>query len=112
MNEPTTQENGNAGQTLPPAPLLACFDFQEHPGWRSNPDKAIGVTWDGWCSRCGFRIENARFDIGKGLGISGNGRRLASRVSRLIIDGEIYTSYTSKIYCSDCVPSLLGNARD
>lgn len=112
MNESPETLSGEAGRLLGAAPLLACFDFQEHPGWRANPDKTIGATRDGWCSRCGFRIENARFDSGKGHGISGNGRRLASCVSRRIIDGVIYTSETSKIYCSACVPSLLGNARD
>lgn len=87
-------------------PLLSCHNFQEHKDWMVK--HPLGpVTWDGWCSSCGFRIEDARFDDGEGVGISGNGRRLAACTSRRIIGGKLFTSNETKIYCSSCVPSIL-----
>lgn len=84
---------------------LDCFDFVEHKDWRTK--HPLGpVTWDGWCSKCGFRIEDAHFDNKKGLGISGNGRRLAKCVTTRVINGEVFTSNNPKIYCSFCAPNI------
>jgi hypothetical protein len=46
-----------------PAPIhstvgLECADFQEHPGWRNNPDKKVGVTWDGEIIWTGGRADD------------------------------------------------------
>lgn len=84
-----------------------CYEFAEHPGWRSRPAGSGGVTWDGWCSGCGFRIDDEPFDMGRGVGISGNGRRLAKTYQRITLeDGQQFTSDKGKIYCSECVPSI------
>ena len=90
--------------------LLECADFQEHPGWRNNPDKTVGVTWDAWCSMCGFRLENKPW--ASGLAIEGEGRRLAHVVSVAIIGGECFTSNKRKIVCSKCCPVILGGNDD
>lgn len=89
---------------------LECADFQEHPGWRNNPDKTVGVTWDAWCSMCGFRLENKPWAIG--LAIEGEGRRLAHVVSVASIGGERFTSNKRKIVCSKCCPVILGRHDD
>jgi hypothetical protein len=85
---------------------LECSDFQEHPGWRNNPDKTGGVTWDAWCSKCGFRLENKPW--ASGLAIEGEGRRLAPVVSVAIIGGKRFVSDSRKIVCSKCCPVILG----
>ena len=87
-----------------------CEGFQEHIGWRNNPDKTIGVTWDGWCSYCGFRLENKSF--ASGVTIEGQGRRLAAVVSVKVIDGETFISNKSKIVCSKCCPIILKQSKD
>lgn len=87
-----------------------CGDFQEHPGWRNNPDKTVGVTWDAWCSYCGFKLEDKSFT--SGLAIEGNGRRLAHVVSVKYIDDEIFVSRSRKIVCSVCCPVILGKSED
>lgn len=87
----------------------ALEDFQEHPGWRNNPDKTIGVTWDAWCSECGFRLENKPW--ANGLAIEGNGRRLAHVVSVLRLGGETFVSQQCKIVCSVCCPVISGGEK-
>ncbi len=89
---------------------LECADFQEHPGWRNNPDKTTGVTWDAWCSMCGFRLENKPW--ASGLTIEGEGRRLAHVGIVAIIGGERFTSNKRKIVCSKCCPVILGRYDD
>jgi hypothetical protein len=78
-----------------------CLDFIESPHWRTN--KKGGVTWDAWCSKCGFKIENAPFDNGTGTGITGNSRRLSFGSKIKFLEGEVFVSSTRKIYCSDCL---------
>lgn len=83
-----------------------CYDFSEHPGWREQVDKTGGVTWDAWCSRCDFKIEGARWDNLRGVGISGNGRRLARCEEKLTVNGKTFVG-GHRIYCSECVPDIL-----
>lgn len=85
-----------------------CLEFKEHPNWRANPDKKRGVTWDAWCSRCGFKIEDAPFDNHRGLGISGSGRRLAFVTTKLVVGGVMFTADERRICCSECVPEAKG----
>lgn len=85
---------------------LECVDFQEHSG--NNIDNTVGVTWDAWCSMCGFRLENKPW--ASGLAIEGDGRRLARVVSVVIIGGERFTSNKHKIICSKCCPAILESA--
>jgi hypothetical protein len=83
---------------------LECADFKEHPGWkRKHPTGP--VTWDAWCSMCGFRLENKPF--ASGMAIEGDGRRLARVVSVVIIGGERFTSKSHKMVCSKCCPVIL-----
>jgi hypothetical protein len=72
--------------------------------------KTVGVTWDAWCSMCGFRLENKPW--ASGLAIEGEGRRLAHVVSVAIIGGKRFTSDTRKIVCSKCCPVILGRHDD
>jgi len=90
--------------------VLECVNFQEHPNWRNNPDKTGGVTWDAWCSMCGFRLENKPW--ASGLAIEGEGRRLAHVVRVVIIDGERFISSKRKIVCSKCCPVILGKQNE
>lgn len=80
--------------------MKECNDFIEHVGWRNNPDKTIGVTWDAWCSVCGFKLENKPF--ASGMAIEGDGRRLELFTSFLTVDGIRYVSEKRKIICSEC----------
>lgn len=82
-------------------------DFVEHAGWKANPDKTVGITWDGECVKCGFRLTNVKFDSGKGLGISGAGRRIAVCGSSFTLKGEVFTGKNTYLCCSVCVPSIL-----
>lgn len=86
-----------------------CFDFQEHKDWISKRPTGP-VTWDAWCSMCGFRLENK--PLASGLAIEGEGRRLACVVSVVIIGGERFTSNKRKIVCSKCCPVILGGNND
>lgn len=83
-----------------------CPEFKEHPGWRNNPDKTVGVTWDAWCSMCGFKLENKPF--ASGSAIEGDGRRLARVAEVIYIDGKRFVSDEQKIVCSKCCPQILG----
>lgn len=87
-----------------------CSEFQEHPGWRNNPDKRVGVTWDAWCSRCGFRLEDKPW--ANGHAIEGDGRRLAHVVGVLSLGGKTFVSQQSKIVCSKCCPAILQSGDD
>ncbi len=87
-----------------------CLDFVEHSGWRNNPDKTGGVTWDAWCSICGFKLENKPW--ASGLAIEGNGRKLAHVVSVTVINGETFISTKRKIVCSKCCPCILKAGND
>lgn len=102
--------NVQSGAAVACGALLECADFQEHHGWRNNPDKTVGVTWDAWCSMCGFRLENKPW--ASGLAIEGEGRRLAHVGSVVIIGGERFTSNKRKIVCSKCCPVILGRHDD
>lgn len=84
-----------------------CEDFQEHPNWRHNQDKRVGVTWDAWCSFCGFKLENKPFVKGGFYGIEGIGRKLGHIIETRIIDEERFYSNKRKIACSICCPVLL-----
>ena len=84
--------------------IKTCDDFKEHPGWTMNPSRT-GVTWDAWCSLCGFKLENKPF--GQELYIEGDGRRLSPVVGVMAINGEIFRSDKSKIACSVCCPNIL-----
>jgi hypothetical protein len=93
MNGKTTNDGGP----------VACLEFEEHPGWRDNPDG--GVTWDGWCSECGFRVENRPFT--EGMAIEGSGRKLGY-VRRVLVDGgEVFVSEERRVVCSECNPRIL-----
>jgi len=85
--------------------IPSCFDFTEHPGWRNNPDKTMGVTWDAWCSFCGFRAENRPFATG--CSIEADGRRLAPVVSKIRVGEQILVSERRQIACSKCCPKIL-----
>ena len=87
--------------------IPVCSDFTEHPGWRSNPDKTAGVTWDAWCSFCGFRAENKPFATG--CSIEADGRRLAHVVSKIRVGDQILVSERRQIACSKCCPNILRN---
>ncbi len=89
--------------------LLDCFDFVEHKGWKQKHPTGP-VTWDAWCSLCGFRLEDKPW--ASGLAIEGDGRRLAHVVSVLRIGGEAFVSRQRKIVCSKCCPVILGCRND
>lgn len=69
-----------------------CERFTEHPGWR-NKHPTGPVTWDAWCSLCGFKLEDRPYSDGST--INGDGRRLAfSRIG-----------FGRYIVCSECNPN-------
>lgn len=88
---------------IPDKHQFPCYDFLESDEWRSNKDLKIGVTWDAYCSKCGFEIKNQPFDQHEGLGISFGGRRLSQFYCRKIMNGEAYKSEKSQIICSECI---------
>jgi hypothetical protein len=106
MSHPDLPEQPEAPTAGRCADLLECTDFREHPGWRNHPDKTGGVTWDAWCSMCGFRLEDKPW--ASGLAIEGHGRRLARVVSMVIIGGKRFVLDRRKIVCSKCCPVILG----
>ena len=83
-----------------------CYEFSENPDWRKHPDKTRGVTWDGWCSKCGAAFRDLHFDDGKGLGVSHNGVRWAETTNVKIIDSQEFRATKGRIHCSNCVPSI------
>lgn len=82
-----------------------CSDFQEHKDWKSKHPTGP-VTWDAWCSLCGFRLEDKQW--ANGMAIEGNGRRLAKVESVCEIAGQKFRSQRSKVVCSQCCPQILG----
>lgn len=85
-------------------PHSECFNFVEHPHWRQK--HPLGpITWDGWCSICGFKLENRSW--GSNYSIEGNGRRLAHVKAKLHYNGESFLSERRMIVCSECCPQIL-----
>lgn len=84
-----------------------CLHFTEHPHWRDNPNLSRGVTFDGWCSRCGFSIQDAKLDDRRGVGITQGGRRIALVSRRVVVGGVPFTSDTPVALCSECCPQIL-----
>lgn len=85
--------------------MKTCKDFIEHAGWRAHPDKSRGVTWDAFCSKCGFELADKPF--ANGLTIQGDGRTLGFVEPVIIRDGRIYRSNDRYIVCSVCCPQIL-----
>lgn len=79
---------------------MTCFQFTEHKDWaRKHP--AGPVTFDGWCSICGFAAVDK--PLLPGTIIQGDGRKLL-QVYRTL-DG--FRSTASEIICTDCASSPL-----
>lgn len=83
---------------------MICFAFHEHKDWRAK--HPLGpVTFDGWCSICGFAATDK--PILPGTIMQGDGRKLL-QVYRTV--GEM-RSTTTQIICSDCAAPLLTEAQ-
>jgi len=83
-----------------------CLEFKEHEGWgKKHPTGP--VTFDAWCSKCGFKLEDKQI-MSSPLRIEGNGRRLAYVETTLMWRGEFFTSEKRKIVCSECYPVISG----
>jgi hypothetical protein len=95
--------------TIRCAVVLECAEFQEHKDWKKKHPTGP-VTWDAWCSLCGFRLEDKQW--ASGLAIEGEGRRLAHVVSVAVIRGEVFKSTKRKIVCSKCCPVILEHHDD
>lgn len=80
-------------------------EFTESPGWRNNPNKTVGVTWDGQCVKCGFTLLDRPF--ASGIALEGGGRRLERCVESFTTPGgKVFRSEQHYIYCSECVPAI------
>lgn len=81
-----------------------CNGFTEHPNWRAKHPTGP-VTWDAWCSLCGFRLEDRQW--ASGLAIEGDGRRLG-KVRRVVeLPGETLKSDRIMVVCSTCCPQIM-----
>lgn len=97
MDKDTSTENRKA------AMRVECLDFVENKDWRKNHPTGP-VTWDAWCSICGFKLEDKPF--ASGMSIEGEGRKLAFVSQRRVIDGEIFESKKRWMVCSVCCPNI------
>lgn len=86
-----------------------CFNFKEHPDWQHKHPTGP-VTWDGFCSECGFRLEDRPW--ANGTAIEGGGRRLAFVGDKLTVGVDVFYSAERYIACSECVPKLLEKQKD
>lgn len=79
---------------------MICVAFKEHKDWlQKHP---LGpVTFDGWCSICGFPATDS--PLLPGTIMQGDGRKLL-QVYRTA--GE-FRSATTQIVCSECAALLL-----
>lgn len=84
--------------------IIPCFHFVEHPQWQEKRPTGP-VTWDAWCSRCGFKLEDKPFAKGPPA-IEGDGRKLTYVTGVLHVGGESFAS-TRRIVCSQCAPVIL-----
>lgn len=80
-----------------------CYNFVEHKGWQEKHPTGP-VTWDAWCSYCGFKLEDKSWAKGS-LAIEGDGRRLAFVTRTLQIGNENFTS-PRVVVCSKCAPVI------
>jgi hypothetical protein len=89
-----------------------CYDFEEYPRWRDNPNKKIGVTWNARCSFCGIKTENKSISGGGFYGIESDGRKFGFVSEAMFINGQWFKSEQRKIACSKCCPVLLNESKD
>lgn len=85
--------------------------FKENPSWKNRPPGSGGVTWDGECYRCNFKLVDRSFIPGM-VAIEGGGRRLARVFSVINHMGENFFGTKEKIVCSICCPNVLKNTED
>lgn len=86
--------------------IVECLEFREHPNWQQK--HPIGpVTWDAWCSKCGFQLEDKPW--ADGLVIEGEGRRLEYFTRVLVVNGETFRSEKRRIICSNCITTYYEN---
>ncbi len=82
-----------------------CTDFIEHKEWRQKHPTGP-VTWDAWCSSCGFKLEDKPFADGGACAIKGDGRTLARCYSVIEYGGQTFKSNSEFMYCSKCAPAI------
>ena len=84
---------------------MICEDFIEHEHWRAKHPTGP-VTWDAWCSECGFKLEDRQW--ASGHAIEGNGRRLERVRPVIYVGDERFVSDKRRVGCSQCYPQILG----